>query len=178
MSSIGNSVNESAEERFTLEDLLLVEDVCYIDEIISEAPEDVDRRDQEMLALHGFSSCKVIVEPLQLPCDEAADDEGNAIDEDNLDYGEMDTSESGDERARAVSEKSATDDEKKRNFEIWKGHYEQWLAGYKIPLKHKRCDYHKGHHRERTDEPCASSSRSSEGPRKYRDEADGRRHKN
>ncbi|KAH7705000.1 hypothetical protein AAVH_27798 [Aphelenchoides avenae] len=176
MSSTGNSVNEGAEERYTLEDLLLVEDVCYIDEIISEASEDVERRDQEMLALHGFSSCKVIVEPLQLPGDEAADDEGNAIDEDALDYGEMDTSESGDERPHDVSEESTYDAEKKRKFELWKDHYEEWLAGYKIPFKHQKRSCHEGHHRDRSDE--AHGSRSSGSPRKHRRCSDGGNRKN
>ncbi|KAH7721504.1 hypothetical protein AAVH_10965 [Aphelenchoides avenae] len=80
----------------------------------------------------------------------------------------MDTSESGDERPHDASKESTYDDEKKHKFEIWKGHYEEWLAGYKIPFKHQKRDCQEGRRRDRSDEAHCSGSRMADGSSKHR----------
>ncbi|KAH7721819.1 hypothetical protein AAVH_10668 [Aphelenchoides avenae] len=78
---------DHSEERITLNDLVLVDEIYDFDaETIKDL---VGRHERELLSANDIPSCEVLVEKLPLSIsDDTAEDEGNAINEDILDYGD------------------------------------------------------------------------------------------
>lgn len=77
--------------------------------------------------------------------------------------------------AQGLSKDSASDEEKKRNFQTWKNHYEAWLQDYKIPRMRSRRNDEGAQQPGGSNETRASEteSRRSEAPRKRRSDNDG-----